>query len=246
MDATSTPPVNWNPTAFLWAWVSGPTWSSGCLPGGVRLIDTEVSGQTTPVQVVFAKLAGGDNGARLVSAEIGTRAPPAMPASTPLFDPLAYGAAVGDPVASATPDVTAPVLLGEHPAIRDGRPELVHTINAQAAPDVPPIDVAEGQIVRLHIVNTTAEYHPMHLHGHVMSVIARNGIASQGSPIHLDSIMVGPNETWDVQFTADNAGIWMFHCHVLLHAAMGMMNTINYVGYSTPFEMGTGSGNMPE
>jgi hypothetical protein len=27
---------------------------------------------------------------------------------------------------------------------------------------------------------------------------------------------------------------------------MGMMTTINYVGYSTPFEMGTRSGNMPE
>jgi FtsP/CotA-like multicopper oxidase with cupredoxin domain len=73
------------------------------------------------------------------------------------------------------------------------------TINGQAAPDVPPIDVSEGQIVRLHIVDTTAEYHPMHLHGHVMTVHASNGVAPRGSPIHLDSIMVGPHEPWDVQ-----------------------------------------------
>jgi hypothetical protein len=45
---------------------------------------------------------------------------------------------------------------------------------------------------------------------------------------------------------ANNPGVWMFHCHVLLHAGMGMTTSVNYVGYSTPFEMGMQSGNMPE
>jgi FtsP/CotA-like multicopper oxidase with cupredoxin domain len=86
----------------------------------------------------------------------------------------------------------------------------------------------------------------MHLHGHVMSVLARNGETLQGSPVHLDSILVGLGETWDVAFAANNPGVWMFHCHVLLHASMGMVTTINYQGVYTPFEMGTRSGNMPE
>ena len=76
---------------------------------------------------------------------------------------------------------------------------------------MPPIEVQLGQIVHLHVVNMTAEYHPMHLHGQVLSVLARNG------PVHLDSILVGPGETWDVALAADNPGIWMFHCHVLLN-----------------------------
>jgi hypothetical protein len=38
----------------------------------------------------------------------------------------------------------------------------------------------------------------------------------------------------------------MFHCHVLLHADMGMTAAINYVAYSIPSEMGTRSGNMVE
>ena len=166
--------------------------------------------------------------------------------AAPLFDLTTYGAAQSDPIALAAADVTAPIVLDKHPAMREGRPELAHTINDEASPDVAPITVSEGQVVHLHIVNNTDEFHPMHLHGHVMSVLARNGQAIQGSPVHLDSVLVGPRETWDVAFSADNPGIWMFHCHVLLHAGMGMMATINYTGVSTPFEMGTRSGNKPE
>ena len=47
-------------------------------------------------------------------------------------------------------------------------------------------------------------------------------------------------------FVGDNPGIWMLHCHVLLHAGFGMTMTVNYAGVSTPFEMGSRSGNMPE
>jgi FtsP/CotA-like multicopper oxidase with cupredoxin domain len=167
-------------------------------------------------------------------------------ASAPLLDVLHYGAPAPDAVATSTPDVTAPVVLAEHPGMRDGRPQLVHTINDQASPNVPPIDVTEGQIVRLHIVNLTGEYHPMHLHGHVFSIVAIDGQPAHGSPIREDSVLLGPNQTMDVAFAANNPGVWMFHCHVLLHAGMGMTTSINYSGYSTPFEMGTRSGNMPE
>jgi hypothetical protein len=51
---------------------------------------------------------------------------------------------------------------------------------------------------------------------------------------------------WDVDFKADNPGIWMLHCHVLAHATAGMSMTINYEGIYTPFAMGTQSGNIPE
>ena len=119
-------------------------------------------------------------------------------------------------------------------------------INGQAAPGILPITVSEGEIVRLHIVNATGEYHPMHLHGHVFSVLAIDGRPVQGSPIREDSVLVGPDQIVDVAVAANNPGVWMLHCHVLLHAGMGMTTTINYAGVSTPFEMGTRSGNMPE
>jgi FtsP/CotA-like multicopper oxidase with cupredoxin domain len=164
----------------------------------------------------------------------------------PLLDVTRYGAATTDPIVTNNPDVTAEIVLDKHPGIRDGRPQVIHTINGQASPNVAPINVEPGQIVHLHIVNNTEEYHPMHLHGHVFSALTENGRPVQGSPVHLDSILVGPNQTWDVAFLADNPGIWMLHCHVLLHASMGMSMTINYAGISTPYTMGTSSGNVPD
>ena len=151
-----------------------------------------------------------------------------------------------DPVATAHVDAWFPIVIAEQPGFHDGSIQLVHEINGESSPNVPPIVVHEGQVVRLHIVNDTAEYHPMHLHGHTMSVVRRNGEAVTGSPVRLDSILVGPNETWDVVFLADNPGLWMFHCHVPLHAAFGLTMSVDYAGITTPYEMGTRSGNMPE
>jgi len=211
--------------------------------GDVRLVDTELVGETSPVQdVLFAS-----HKPQLPTVRFGGgETPVADAAALPLFDALGYGAPANDPLTTATPNVTMPLVLSKQPGIRDGTVQLVHMINGQASPDTQPISVSEGDIVRLHIVNNTAEYHPMHLHGHVFSVLAIDGSQVRGSPIHQDTVLVGPNRTVDVAFVADNPGVWMLHCHVLLHAGMGMTTSINYVGYSTPFEMGTRSGNMPE
>jgi FtsP/CotA-like multicopper oxidase with cupredoxin domain len=212
--------------------------------GSVRLIDTELSGETSAVQNFFT--SGQQPSLASVTIGDGQSPEPTDANAAPLLDALHYGAPAADTVAAATPDQTLAVVLAEHGGMRDGRPQLIHTINGEASPNVPPITVEEGQIVRLHIVNDTAEYHPMHLHGHVFSVIAIDGQSVEGSPLHLDSVLVAPHQTVDVAFAANNPGVWMFHCHVLLHAGMGMTSSINYVGYSTPFEMGTRSGNMPE
>ena len=41
-----------------------------------------------------------------------------------------------------------------------------------------------------------------------------------------DTVMMGPRQTVDVAFVADSVGEWMYHCHILDHAAGGMMGTI--------------------
>jgi FtsP/CotA-like multicopper oxidase with cupredoxin domain len=211
--------------------------------GSVRLVDTQVRGAASAGQRFIPK------GPPLtVSATIGSGPAPKAGGldRLPLFDLTRYGAPAADPVANARPDATYPVVLDEAPGFHDGTVQLVHTINGQSSPNIPPITVHQGQVIRLHIVNRTGEYHPMHLHGHVFSALTENGRPVQGSPVHLDSILVGPNQTWDVAFLADNPGIWMLHCHVLLHASMGMSMTINYAGISTPYTMGTSSGNVPD
>ena len=210
--------------------------------GAVRLVDRALMGEANFISGAFGKLKTTE------TVTIGEGPLPAGidPASLPLFDMTGYGSPADDPVAAGPFDKTYPIVLNEGPGFHDGRIELVHSINGQASPTVPPIIVGSGELVRLHVVNDTGEFHPMHLHGHIFSVLAKNGQAITGSPIHLDTLLVGPHETWEVAFKADNPGIWMLHCHVLLHASFGMSMTINYAGITTPFEMGSRSGNMPE
>jgi FtsP/CotA-like multicopper oxidase with cupredoxin domain len=213
--------------------------------GAVRLVDTESQSPSSGVQSAIAAAAGSVS---LPSETIGDGA---LPASArldllPVFDPIHYGVPAADPVATAHADATYPIVLTERPGFHYGSIQLVHEINGRASPSIPPITVHEGQVVRLHMVNDTSEYHPMHLHGHTMSVLSRNGDPVTGSPVRLDSVLVGPHETWDVVFLADNPGLWMLHCHVLLHAAFGLTMSIDYAGISTPYSMGTRMGNMPE
>jgi len=166
--------------------------------------------------------------------------------SLSLFDPLGYGQPAAVPVLGHGIDVTYQVVLGEEGGIRNFQPELIHTINGKAAPMGTTYLVRQGEVVRLRIVNETAEFHTMHLHGHVLTVLDRDGGAPHGSPLHLDSLLVSPHDTWDVAFVADNPGLWMFHCHVLVHAAIGMSAMISYPGVTTRYELGSRSGNQPE
>ncbi len=167
--------------------------------------------------------------------------------SLPRFDLTAYGTPAPDAVYDATHfDVTSQIVLGGGPTFRNGGFDFSDTFNGHASPFIRPIHVRLGDMVRLRIVNHTQGSHPIHIHGHIFSVLAKNGRPISGSPVHLDAILVGPGETWDVGFLADNPGIWMLHCHILVHAAGGMSMTINYDGITTPFTMGTDSGNIPE
>ncbi len=208
----------------------------------VRLVDSRIAGTPSLLERFFGPEARAGE-----SVTVGPGAPPVPvdPAAVPAFDPLRYGEPAVDPTTGPAA-LTAPVVLSEGPGFHDGGIALVHRINGAASPHVPPILVHTGQLVGLHMVNDTGEFHPMHLHGHVMTVLGVDGRPVKGSPVHLDTVLVGPHQTVDVAFLADNPGIWMHHCHVLLHASMGMSMTINYAGVTTPFEMGDRSGNIPE
>lgn len=187
------------------------------------------------------------NGGETVT--IGSGLAPAAPAfnGLPSFDQLSYGTPAPDAVTGPGHfDVTYPMVLDDTDGTSTNTIQLVHTINGKSSPMMASYVVREGQVVRLHMVNLTDEYHAMHLHGHSFSVLDRNGRRPTGSPVHLDTLIVGPNETWDIAFIADNPGLWMFHCHVLVHAAWGMSAMLVYEGVTTPYRLGANSVNKPE
>lgn len=89
----------------------------------------------------------------------------------------------------------------------------------------PLLTVPRGEHVLLKMINETEFEHPMHLHGHTFRVMSINDRPTRHREWR-DTVMIGPRGSAEVAFVADNPGEWMFHCHILEHAAGGMMGTI--------------------
>lgn len=165
-----------------------------------------------------------------------------------VLDPLAYGSPAPVPFDETTAFdreflvVLDQIYFGHY----NGRANTLWAINGEVFPDTPTFVVEEGDLVKVRIINRSLLYHPMHLHGHHVFVLSRNGEPPQGSPLWLDTVLVEPGETYEIAFRADNPGIWMDHCHVLEHAAWGMAMHLVYPGITSPFTVGTDSGNHPE
>ncbi|MEL3972070.1 multicopper oxidase family protein [Rossellomorea oryzaecorticis] len=117
-------------------------------------------------------------------------------------------------------------------------------INDKTFPETPPIQVKEGDIVKVTLRNTGRMNHPMHLHGHRFQVNSKNGEEFE-NPIVKDLIHVKPGEEYVIYFKADNAGEWLFHCHDNNHADMGMVTIVDYEGVYSPFELGGEKDNQP-
>ncbi|MEU7404708.1 multicopper oxidase family protein, partial [Streptomyces sp. NPDC044948] len=112
-------------------------------------------------------------------------------------------------------------------------------INAETYhPDRPftgitPLTVHGGERVRLQLVNQTPMYHPMHLHGHTFTVRAVSDTSGRDEKaltggVRKDTLMVPPGERITVDFTADNPGQWLLHCHNAYHMATGMAAILSY------------------
>ncbi len=87
-------------------------------------------------------------------------------------------------------------------------------------PDAPFAEVKQGEVLRINLVNDTAWPHAMHLHGH-------HFLTSTGRL--RDTTLVPPRGRQEIAFIADNPGDWLMHCHMLDHAASGMMTWFRVV-----------------
>jgi FtsP/CotA-like multicopper oxidase with cupredoxin domain len=201
-------------------------------------IDLEI---TLPATAVRVGLGGGPT-----TLVIGAGVAPAGTEPADRVDLLSYGKprALGfDPAAA---DRNFEYRIGRRPGFYDGRPGLWWTINGHQFPDVPTFMVAEGDVVRMTVRNDSGQVHPMHLHGHHVVVLSRNGTPATGSPWWVDSLNVEDGDTYDIAFVADNPGIWMDHCHNLPHAAQGLITHLMYEGVTTSFQLDGPTHNQPE
>lgn len=85
-----------------------------------------------------------------------------------------------------------------------------------------PIPFRQGERVRVTLVNDTMMAHPIHLHGHFFEMVTGHG--DHAPRKHTINVAPGGTATFDL--TADAAGDWAFHCHLLYHMHAGMMQVV--------------------
>lgn len=84
----------------------------------------------------------------------------------------------------------------------------------------PQLRFKEGDSAIVHFKNNSPEMHTIHFHGLDVDQ-ANDGVGHTSQDIY-------PNQTFDYHFKCNNAGTFLYHCHVLttLHLAMGMYGTV--------------------
>ncbi len=188
-------------------------------------------GERYDVLVTFQGNGGGRATLQTVHYDRGHDIPD--PGPQDLLD-VVYGASSGTPeplpevwrelprlaVTDSTP--VRPFLLEEFEP--PGLPVLF-TINGEQWPDNKPVHVKQGSVEIWEIQNEAEMDHPFHLHGMFFELISE-----AGKPPLLDGWKDTVNipQKSSVRFAVQYAppGMWMFHCHILEHAELGMMGEL--------------------
>ncbi len=105
--------------------------------------------------------------------------------------------------------------------------EELWRINGKSYPqtDVPVLH--QGQRYRLVMRNASMDDHPMHLHRHRFEVRTVAG-SPEIEDLVKDVVLVPSKTTAEVEFTADNPGLTLFHCHQQNHMDRGFMMVFRY------------------
>jgi FtsP/CotA-like multicopper oxidase with cupredoxin domain len=109
--------------------------------------------------------------------------------------------------------------------MRSGKAWAVNGVVADSHVHEPVLTLQRGRSYRLAFVNDTRWHHPMHLHGHAVRVLSRNGQPTRRREWQ-DTVLLAPDERVEVGLVADNPGDWMLHCHILEHQDGGMMAVV--------------------
>ncbi|WP_199881187.1 multicopper oxidase domain-containing protein [Streptomyces sp. CB03911] len=93
----------------------------------------------------------------------------------------------------------------------------LNMFNGRAFVDNTPTCTAKvGDRVRWRIACLGEEFHVFHIHGHRWR-------SRQGYQGWVDSQIIGPSTTLTIEYTEDNPGSWIYHCHVTHHMTGGMV-----------------------
>ncbi len=95
-------------------------------------------------------------------------------------------------------------------------------INGKSWPETERLHYTQGDSVRWRIINTSADVHPMHLHGFYYRIDAHgaNGRDTLYAPAAQRMAVtekLTPGTTMQMVWSPNRAGGWVFHCHLTYH-----------------------------
>ena len=101
---------------------------------------------------------------------------------------------------------------------------LLLVINGRTWPHTSRFHYQVGDSVRFRMLNTSAEVHPMHLHGFYFRVDSRGDGIGDTTYAESDRDMVvtdrmTPGSTASITWVPERPGNWLFHCHFTVHFA---------------------------
>ncbi len=88
--------------------------------------------------------------------------------------------------------------------------------------DAAPLRFAQGERLRIVLVNDTMMTHPIHLHGMWSELVDEKGAFLARK----HTISVRPGQRLAYLVTADALGHWAYHCHLLYHMEAGMFREV--------------------
>jgi FtsP/CotA-like multicopper oxidase with cupredoxin domain len=110
------------------------------------------------------------------------------------------------------------------------------TINGKSYPNAQAAPLIRGRRYRLQFINQSMDDHPLHLHRHSFELrslgaplaAARGAKTGEIRGIMKDVVLVDAQTRAEVEFTADNPGASLFHCHQQNHMDLGFMMLFDY------------------
>jgi FtsP/CotA-like multicopper oxidase with cupredoxin domain len=100
------------------------------------------------------------------------------------------------------------------------------TVNGKSYPHSNEFVLHEGQRYRLTFRNRTDDGHPLHLHRHQFELVEMNGKPTSG--LIKDTVVVPFYGRAVVEFTANQPGLALFHCHIQAHMDYGFKALFRY------------------
>jgi FtsP/CotA-like multicopper oxidase with cupredoxin domain len=148
----------------------------------------------------------------------------------------AFSAQVTDAPSNAEEVINIPLVLESK--FRGHGSMEAWTINGKMYPESSVEPLKQGRRYRLQFINRSVDDHPMHLHRHSFELRAldlplKPGKNQPTQPLRVhgirkDVILVTGGTQAEVEFTANNPGDTLLHCHQQNHMDLGFMTLLRY------------------